>query len=177
MRLIVSLFLVIHLLLSTAGVVAQDLSTYRLGSGDTIKISIYGEPDMALETVLTDTGTINYPFIGNIQITGMTIAELEAIIVAGLKPDYLLDPEVNIHIKTYRHFYIYGEVKKPGGYEYQPGLTLRKAIALAGGLTPRASKSKMYLISEHDDIEEEAPLAIDDTIQPGDIINIKQSFF
>lgn len=176
MRFFLLLIAVLSLSFSPLGF-TQDLTTYKLGSGDTIKISIYGEPDLDIETVLTNNGTINYPFIGNLQITGLTIAELEAIIIKGLKPNYLLNPEVNIHIKTYRHFYIYGEVKQPGGYEFQPGLTLRKAIALAGGLTPRASKSKMFLISEHDDIDDEALLEIDDSIQPGDIINIKQSFF
>ena len=176
MRYIVQLLLLSGILFSQIAF-SQDLATYRLGSGDTIRISIYGEPDMDIETILTDTGTINYPFIGSVKVTGLTIIELQKIIISGLTPDYLLEPEINIHIKAYRQFYIYGEVKQPGGYEFQPGLTLRKAIAIAGGLTPRASKSKMYLISEHDDIDDEALLEIDDHIQPGDIINIKQSFF
>jgi len=156
---------------------AQDLNSYRLGSGDYIKISVYGEPDLGLETVLTDTGTINYPFLGTMKVVGLTVAELQHALTKGLQPDYLIAPEVHVDIKTYRHFYIYGEVKRPGGYEFQPGLTLRKAIALSGGLTPRASSTKMFLISEHDDNPDEVLIELDDSIQPGDIINIKQSFF
>ncbi len=170
-------FFLLFILILPGALFAQDLTSYQLGSGDLIKISVYGEPDLDLETVLTDNGTINYPFLGTIQVNGLTIFELEEKISSGLQPDYLLNPEIHIHIKTYRHFYIYGEVEKPGGYEFQPGLTLRKAIALAGGLTPRASKSKMFLISEHDETDDEILLKLDDPIQPGDIINIKQSFF
>ena len=177
LKIVYLLISVISILIPFNHVYGQDLSTYKLGSGDLIKISIYGEPDLELETVLTDTGSINYPFLGSIQVKGLTIKQLENTIISGLKPDYLIEPEVHIHIKAYRNFYIYGEVKQPGGYQFQPGLTLRKAIALAGGLTARASKSKMYLISDHDDSENEAPIKLDGAINPGDIINIKQSFF
>ena len=109
----------------------QGSSTYRLSSGDIIRISVYGEPDLSFEeTRLTDAGTFSYPFVGEVKAQGKTSAELERILTEALQGDYLVDPRVSISVLEYREFYISGEVKQPGGYKYQPGLSLRRAIAL-----------------------------------------------
>lgn len=156
---------------------AQDLQNYRLGSGDTIKITVWGEQDLTLETLLADTGSFNYPFLGNVAAAGSTIAELEQLITKGLKQGFLLEPDVSVQILSYRGFFIRGEVKSPGIYTFQPRLTLAKAIALAGGLTERASKSKMTILSDSDGEVEPRKATLSHVIQPGDIINIEQSFF
>ncbi len=77
-----------------------------------------------------------------IKVTGMTIKQVEQHVYQGLKGDYFVEPNVFVGIVQYRPFYIHGEVKKPGGYPYQPGMTVNQAIALAGGLTERASREK-----------------------------------
>nr|WP_269472790.1 SLBB domain-containing protein [Vibrio taketomensis] len=69
-----------------------------------------------------------------------------------------------------------GEVKKPGGYEYQPGLTVDKAIALAGGFTDRASRSKVYIAQNGSD-DNKNKVKLSEKVLPGDIIVIEQSFF
>ena len=84
----------------------------------------------------------------------------------------------------YRPFYVTGEVKKPGSYSFHPGLTVERAISIAGGLTERASKNRIYVVrdqvndyaieSEIDD-KEKAKLA--DVVRPGDVITIEQGFF
>ena len=73
------------------------------------------------------------PFLGEIEVRGKTVGELERIITEGLRGDYLISPRVNVTIKEYRKFFVRGEVNKPGGFSFEPGLTLEKAIALAGG--------------------------------------------
>lgn len=156
---------------------AQDLQNYHLGSGDTIKITVWGEPDLTLETLLADTGSFNYPFLGNVTASGLTIDQLEKHITDGLKEGFLLEPDVNVQILSYRGFFIRGEVNRPGIYPFQPRLTLAKAIALAGGLTERASKSKMTILSDSDGQAEPRKATLSNVIQPGDIINIEQSFF
>ena len=158
---------------------ADTLSDYRLGSGDSIKISVYEEPELALEVRLSDAATISYPFLGEIQVLGLTVGQLEEKIISGLKGDYLVNPNVTVSVAEYRQFYIHGEVKSPGGFSYLPGLTLRKAIALAGGFTERASRSKMYLI--RDGVAHGTDLgrqiSLDEELSPGDIVTIEQSFF
>jgi polysaccharide export outer membrane protein len=154
-----------------------QFNQYTLGSGDTVKITVYGQDDLSLETRLNDVGVINYPYLGEITVIGMTVGGLESYIYEGLKGDYLINPSVSVSIVEYRPFFINGEVKNPGGYAFQPGLTIDKAAALAGGYTERASKTKIFV----DRIVngEQQTLSADRYMQvlPGDIINIEQSFF
>jgi polysaccharide export outer membrane protein len=76
----------------------------------------------------------------------------------------------------YRPFYIHGEVKKPGGYPYQPGMTVNQAIALAGGLTERASQDKIAISREGSKVDSERG-SINSAILAGDTITIEQRFF
>ena len=99
------------------------------------------------------------------------------MLVRGLKGDYLIDPKVSVRIIEYRDFFVNGEVKKPGGYPFKPGLTLRKAVAVAGGLTERASESRITVIREQDGEKEKLRASMDTPVMPGDIITIDQSFF
>jgi polysaccharide biosynthesis/export protein VpsN len=159
---------------------ASNLSDYRLGSGDSIKITVYEEPELEVEEVrLSDAATISYPFLGEIQVSGLTVGQLEDKITAGLKGDYLVNPSVSVSVVEYRQFYIHGEVEAPGGFSYVPGLTLRKAIALAGGFTERASRSKMYVIRDGivHTAERGRQIGLDEGLAPGDIVTIEQSFF
>jgi protein involved in polysaccharide export with SLBB domain len=156
---------------------AETLSDYRLGSGDRIQIQVFDEADLSMEVRLSDAGTISYPFLGEVRVSGNTVSQLEAQIVGGLKGDYLVDPKVNVSVVEYRPFYINGEVEDPGGYPYQPGLTLRKAIALAGGFTERASKTKINLLSEGAVDSRQRQIAMDVMLNPGDIVTVEQSFF
>lgn len=164
--------------LSAIAATAEEtqFSDYQLGSGDTIKITVYGEEELSLETRLSDAGTISYPFLGELEVLDLTTSQLSTKIAAGLVDGYLIDPNVNVTVLGYREFFINGEVKKPGSYPYQPGLTLQKAVAIAGGFTERASKSKIFVL--HDNKTND-PIMVDlsQQIQPGDIITIEQSFF
>lgn len=150
---------------------------YRLDAGDTISIAVFGEPELGKQTLLSDSGKITYPFLGELTVRGLTVVELERAIHDGLKGDYLVNPNVSVAIVIYRPFFIDGEVKKDGAYPYQPGLTVAKAITLAGGLTERASTDKIYLIRSNDKTNTLVPVQLNDKVGPGDVINIKQSFF
>lgn len=164
-------------LLAPGAVSADNLSEYKLGVGDKISISVFDEADLSKEYTLSDAGTISYPFLGEMRVLGMTVGELENRITSGLRGPYLVDPKVNVTITDYRQFYIHGEVTKSGGYAYQPGLTLRKAISLAGGLTERASEKKIFVIHEDDPGKQKISIGMDDPVRAGDTITVEQSFF
>ncbi|MCB1616532.1 MAG: polysaccharide export protein [Pseudomonadales bacterium] len=155
----------------------NSVSEYKLGSGDKLSIVVFDEDDLSIEAVLSDAGTISYPFLGELEVKGKTLSELENLVIGGLKGPYLIDPKVNVKVIEYRPFYIHGEVVKSGGYPYQPGLTLRKAITLAGGFTERASKTKIYV--RRDGVSSGQPelITMDDYIFPGDTVTVEQSFF
>jgi len=175
-RYLSGVWLLAGLLLLSATTWAADDDQYRLGSGDVISINVFGEGDLSLDEVrLNDAGKFSYPFFGEIDAMGKTAAQLEQMLVSGLKGDYLIDPRISVRILEYRDFFVNGEVKSPGGYPFKPGLTLRKAIALAGGFTERASKSRFSVIRDGNRTPQER--ALDTQIMPGDIITIEQSFF
>jgi protein involved in polysaccharide export with SLBB domain len=155
---------------------AQDADNYTLGPGDIIVIQVFGEDELKLETQLTDSGTVNYPFLGTIKVTGMTIKQVEQHVYQGLKGDFFVEPNVFVGIVQYRPFYIHGEVKKPGGYPYQPGMTVNQAIALAGGMTERASRDKIFISREGDKNNTQTG-SLASRISAGDTITIEQRFF
>ncbi len=157
---------------------ADGSAQYRLASGDVVRISVYGEADLSFDQVrLNDAGTFSYPFIGQIKALGQTANQIEQLITDKLKEGYLVEPRVTVSVITYREFYISGEVKKPGGYPYQPGLTLDRAIALAGGLTERASLKRVTIVRGQGDTRVAEKASIDTAILPGDTITIAQGFF
>ncbi|WP_445776334.1 polysaccharide biosynthesis/export family protein [Shewanella sp.] len=165
------------LFLATMPITAQaESQSYKLGAGDTIVIKVYGEEALTLETQITNSGTINYPFLGSLTLIGLTIKEVEQLVYSGLKGDYFVEPNVYVGMVEYRPFYIHGEVKLPGGYPYQPGMTVNQAVALAGGLTERASQEKIKISREGSKVESENG-TINSVIQAGDTITIEQRFF
>lgn len=154
------------------------LSSYKLAAGDVISIRVLGEDEFTREKIrLTDAGTISFPTIGEIKVLGRTVGDLEAIIVAGLKGRILVNPKVSVQIEEYRPFYINGMVDKPGGYPFQPGLTVRKAVSLAGGFKERASPSKIFVIREDDPAQRAQKVDLNSVIGPGDILTVEESFF
>ena len=107
------------------------------------------------------------------KVAGNTSAQLQQMLSDGLKPDYLIDPRVSVSIVKYRPFFVNGEVNRPGGVDFQPGLTLRKAISLAGGFTERANKKRVLVITDDDPNREEKEVNLDDRVQPGDIFTVQ----
>ncbi len=149
-------------------------SSYSLGSGDLISIVVFDEEELTMEVLVAKT-PMSYPFLGQVPLDGRNLAEVEQQIKEGLKGDYLIEPRVSISVIEYRPFFITGEVEKPGGYPFQPGLTLRKAITLGGGFTERASRTKMFITRGGKGSEQKIQLS--DPIFPDDVLTIEQSFF
>ena len=154
------------------------LSNYRLSSGDILTVRVLGEEDLSKEKVrLTDAGTVSLPAIGEVRAFGLTMGELERAVEDALRGRYLVNPKVSVSIDEYRPFYINGMVEKPGGYPYQPGLTIRKAASLAGGFRERASLTKIYIIRERDVTQRSQRVDLNTLVFPGDIATVDESFF
>lgn len=155
-----------------------DLEHYRLAAGDTVSITVYNEPDLSLKkTRVATNGTIAVPLLGQIKVSDLTIAEVESELSTLFADGYLKTPAIAVTIDEYRLFYINGEVKKPGGYSYRDGLTVHKAVTLAGGFTERAAKGSITLIHEKEPKKSSKRVKLTEHIRPGDIITIKESFF
>lgn len=159
--------------------VATD-SSYILGANDVINISVYGEEDLSLREVrITDNGIITFPLLGEVKAAGNTIRGFEALLREGLvREEYLVNPRITVTMVEYRPFYIDGEVEKPGSYPYQPGLTVRRAVSIAGGFTSRAARSGITIHSaERLDAPERKAENLDAPVGPGDLVSVPQRFF
>ncbi|MBE0622361.1 MAG: polysaccharide export protein [Burkholderiales bacterium] len=177
-RFILSVSLCLAYALSWAQQEADAVSKYALGTGDVISITVFGEDDLKREKIrLTDAGTISYPVLGELPVRGKTIGELEKLITDGLRGRYLVNPRVSVTIDEYRPFFINGQIKSGGSFPYQPGLTVRKAVTIAGGFTERASQSKISVVRDGDTTHTPVKVDLDAPIHPGDIITVDESFF
>ena len=151
---------------------AQD--TYTLSAGDEVAIVVFGQEDLSMDIKLDENGTLNYPLLGAVSAGGMTVSQLERTITRELSGNYLVNPDVRVSVAEYRQVYINGEVNSPGGYDYKPGLTLDKAIALAGGFADKASKERITLTREINGQAQLFSMRLTDAVLPGDIIEISE---
>lgn len=156
---------------------AADDSGYKLGPGDELRVTVFGEDDLSGKYVVSAQGSVAMPLIGQVEVTGKTIPQTQSLIGEKYGANYLVNPRVSVEVLNYRPFYILGEVNKPGSYPYVSSMTVLDAVALAGGFTPRADESDI-VIKHGDDpsapghrVKEDAP------VFPGDVVRINERFF
>jgi protein involved in polysaccharide export with SLBB domain len=119
---------------------AQTEST--LGPGDTFEVTVYGEEDLSGKYRISEDGTINFPFVGRIQVADKSQSAIADLIQAALADKQILrKPLVSVFLleQTSKHISVMGAVAKPGGQPLTSGMTIIDAISSAGGLTPIAS--------------------------------------
>jgi polysaccharide export outer membrane protein len=249
------------------GVRAQDaLPEYKLGPGDTIRIQVFQNPNLTLETRVNENGFITYPLIGTARIGGLSIAESEQRIAGALQAGgFIKQPQVSILLlqnrgnqvsvlglvarpgrfpletfntrvsemvaiaggiapggadvvilsgsrdgKAFRKeidiasifldkrvqddvqvhggdtiyvhrapmFYVYGEVQRPGSYRVERHMTIRHALAVGGGLTPRGTERGLSVYRSKPDgtIESFVPNP-GDPVRPDDVLHVRESLF
>lgn len=150
---------------------------YRLGPGDRVRITVYGQNNLTGEYSVDGSGMLSFPLIGQVQAGGMTAAELQQAITAKLSPDYIKDPSVSAEVLTFRPFYILGEVRTPGSYPYVNGMAILNAIAVAGGFTYRAHEEKFYITRITNGHRQKMAATPETDVLPGDIITVRERYF
>ena len=152
-------------------------SSYKLGSGDRIRLAVFRDETLSGEFTLDGAGNFAMPLLGEVQAGGLTARELEARIRDKLvAEDLLRDPQVSIEVLNYRPFYILGEVRAPGSYAYVNGMTVLNAVALAGGFSYRA-KQDDFLLQRGGSNVQGAEVTGDTPLLPGDIVTVQERFF
>ncbi|MCB1838941.1 MAG: polysaccharide export protein [Alphaproteobacteria bacterium] len=153
-------------------------SVDRLNVGDLLRITVFGVEELSNTYRIDSKGILTVPLVGEIQAQGKTKDELQNEIAQSLiKGGYYNNPSVTVEIMELSPFYILGEVKNPGRYPYEPELDIFKAIAIAGGYTPRAAKDKIIIIRNINGQKTEIEATEATEILPGDSIKVKQRFF
>jgi polysaccharide export outer membrane protein len=148
---------------------------YRIGPNDVIRIQVFGEEELTVERRIDGEGKIDYPLLGAILGEGKTIEELQDYLTTRLANGYLRHPKVNVSIIRHRNFYVGGEVKTPGGFPYEVGLTVQKAIAMAGGLTEKSDKAGIQVKRLKGQVPETLVPAPDALVMPDDLIYVAQA--
>lgn len=129
--------------LAGSGAMAADnpaQQEYLLGAGDAIRIQVFQNPDLLLETRVSESGTITYPLIGVVQVGGLTIGAAENAIARALKDGgFVRQPQVNIVVMQIRgnQVSVLGQVNRPGRFPLETFNTrVSDMLAAAGGATP-----------------------------------------
>lgn len=156
---------------------AGGMNSYRLGSGDEIKVTVYGEPDLSGPFTVDGDGQITMSLIGQVTVGKMTLSEASETLQGKLRDGWLKDPKVAVELVKGRPYYILGEVNKPGEYPFVSGLTVMNAIASAGDFTYRADKNKILIKSVDSPVEREVELTPTTQVRPGDTIRIRERLF
>jgi polysaccharide export outer membrane protein len=128
-------------------------SRETLGPGDTIRVTIFQNPDLTAETRVSERGAILYPLIGEVAVGGLTPAGAAARIAAELKQGkFIKDPQVSVSVLQLRsrQVSVLGHVGRPGRYALDdPSLKLTDILALAGGISPGGDHT-VTVVSKHD---------------------------
>ncbi|HRJ12325.1 MAG TPA: polysaccharide biosynthesis/export family protein [Alphaproteobacteria bacterium] len=156
---------------------AQTTDLYRLGSGDEIRLTVFGEESMTGNYKVDGAGMISLPLVGNVQAGNLTVAELQMRIAQHLSQGFLLNPRVSVQVMNYRPFFILGEVNRPNQYPYVEGMKVINAVAVAGGYTYRANERSMTIVRGNDPTRSKQPADPTTIVMPGDTIEIQERFF
>jgi len=111
---------------------------YRMGTGDVLRITVYGQPDLATEARVGASGNISFPLIGDVKLAGITPAQGEAEIAQRLsKGGFILEPFVSLNVVQYRsqQISVLGRVNRPGKFTLEKVSRISDVLALAGGIS------------------------------------------
>lgn len=157
--------------------VADTDGPYLLDSGDRLRIFVYGQPNLSRLYTVDHGGAISVPLIGRVPARGVTTYQLERRIASRLGATYVKDPEVTVDVAQNRPFFILGEVRTAGQYPYVNGMTVRTAVAIAGGYSERADKHKIQITRRINGLVEKLDVPDDYVVKPGDTLLVYERFF
>lgn len=136
--LIITFLMVI--LLPVGGAANAQQAEYQIGAGDNIRISVFQNPDLTLDTRVSENGTISYPLIGVVTIGGLTLLAAEQVIARALRDgNFIQQPQVSIVLTQNRgnQVSVLGLVARPGRFPLETVNTrLSEMVAIAGGIIP-----------------------------------------
>jgi polysaccharide export outer membrane protein len=150
---------------------------YRLGPGDQLRITVFGETDLTGQYVVNSQGAIAFPLVGEVQAQGKTLNEFGAALTEALQGGYVRQPNVAVEVLNYRPFFILGEVRTPGTYPYSANLTVLNAVATAQGFTYRADQDRVFIKHAGEDRERAYRLTSTTPVRPGDTVRIGERLF
>jgi polysaccharide export outer membrane protein len=118
-------------------------STYTLRSGDILKIEVWGQQQFSGQFLIDETGHLQYPLLGDIQVTNLSVAALRDKIRQGLEQIF---KSPFVAVSPLFRMAVLGEVRMPGLYTVDPTLSVLDVVAMAGGPNPSGNMNKIRLL-------------------------------
>jgi polysaccharide biosynthesis/export protein len=153
---------------------------YKIGPLDILDISVFKVPDLSKTIQVSESGTINYPLLGEVPVSGKTAREVEQELSKKLGAKYLQKPQITVFIKEHnsQRVTIEGAVKKPGVYPVAGGLSLLQLIAQSGGFDQDAEENVLLFrqldgkraVAKYDLSDIRAGRVSDPKLEAGDVI-------
>jgi protein involved in polysaccharide export with SLBB domain len=151
--------------------------SYVLGSGDILRVIVFGEDNLSGQFTVAGNGILSFPLVGDLPAAGKTVEEVRDEIADALRNGYVKDPKVSAEVLTFRPYFILGEVAKPGQYPYSDRITVMNAIATAGGFTYRANQKYAFIKPSNGAAEHKVRLNDQLLLAPGDTVRIAERYF
>jgi protein involved in polysaccharide export with SLBB domain len=150
---------------------------YKIGVGDKLVISVFGEDQLKGEYAVNAQGAISFPLVGDVPAQGKSVTEFREELRTRLGAQYLKDPRLSVDVLNFRPVYILGEVTRPGEFPFVERMSVFALVAKAGGFTYRADQAYVYIRHETEADEQTIRLTSATSVQPGDTIRIPERRF
>lgn len=154
-----------------------ELTDYRMGSGDRIKVTVFDSPELSGEYTVSATGKVAMPLIGTVDADGRTPNEVQSAVAQKLRGRFVANPSVSVEVIAYRPFFVLGEVYKPGSYPYVTDMKVITAVAIAGGMTPRGNERRILILRNAGAEQQRLAGTMESAVLPGDVIKVEERFF
>lgn len=159
----------------------KEKDLYPIQPGDILVIDVWRVPLLSQEVTVGVDGTFLYPLLGSVKAEEKTVDQIRSYLTEALGKDYLMDPVVTVARRSKSQgFFVVGEVRNPGAFQFEERINVYQAIIMAGGFTDFASKRAKIIrrSSGHRKVikinikhlEKEGPTNPDAQIQPGDTV-------
>lgn len=152
----------------------EQTGPYLLDSGDVLRITVYGDPNLTNSYQIDDAGSLSIPLIGSVAARGMTTQAVTQRVTAQLAAGYMRNPNVAVEVAEYRPFYIQGAVGTSGQFAYSYGMTARAAISAAGGFSDTANRNTVTIYRRQGTEMVKGNVGLDFPILPGDTIVVSE---
>jgi polysaccharide export outer membrane protein len=150
---------------------------YQLDTGDTVRVTVYGDEELSDTYRIDDSGAIAFPLVGPVQVRGQTTKMAAGRLAGALANGYMRNPDVAVEVAEYRPFFIQGEVGAAGQFPYVFGMTVRSAISVAGGFSDTANRNQAVVYRRQGDQMAKGSVDLDFPIFPGDTIVVQERWF
>jgi polysaccharide export outer membrane protein len=170
----------------SASVAKVENTPNKIGPQDVLDVSVFKVPELSKTVQVADSGSINLPLVGEIQVAGKSAQEVERDLTVKLGAKYLQSPQVTVFVKEYnsQRVTVDGAVKRPGVYTIRTRTSLSQLIAMAEGLDTSAASSNVVVFRNVNGRRTAARFDLDEirsgrsedpAMQQGDVVMVDSS--